>query len=355
MGLVALPGSPWGLIGASAGASVLAFNDSDDRIAAIYRAPKAGTIDRIFYAPNSKSGTVGVLRLGVQGVSGRVPDGAWLAGGNGYVDLTNPSATPAWQTLGSPVSVNKGDLLAAVALTQSGTWDGANLISMRSGLSTVPAVVFPPVALSYETSWTEVAVTACIALRYDDGEIVVPSVPASAFTNPVSGWVSGANPLFRGNRFSLAIGARFWGFQLSLWSDTGNLSDFDLHLFSGTSFTPLASVAVDVSEWFRQSTGLAIVESDKVGLSAGTVYRVAVEPKSATAFQRFMRIDYLDSDTREQVSRGLIATTAPSGGPWTDDDTQQYSIAPLLDQVDDGAGSGGGLIVHPGMAGGMRG
>lgn len=355
MAIVALPASPWGLIGVSAGASTFVLNDSDDRVAAIYRAPKAGTIDRILYSPQSKTGTVGVLRLGVQGVSGRAPDGAWLGGGSAYVDLTNPAATAAWQSLGASVSVAKGDLVAAVALTQSGIWDGSNNLSYRTGVSMMPGTCNPPIALSYESSWAEVTVLPCMALRYADGEIITPACPVSALTNIVSGWIAGANPLYRGNRFVPPVACEFRGFSVCVWPDSGGLADFDLHLFGGASFTPLASVAVDVSEWWRVATlTWAVVPADAVTLTAGESYRVAIEPKTATAMQRFMRLNFLDSGTREQMSAGLVASTAPSGGPWSNDDTQMYSIAPLIAAVDDGAG-GGGLLVHPGMGGGMRG
>jgi hypothetical protein len=93
-------------------------------------------------------------------------------------------------------------------------------------------------------------------------------------------------------------------------------------------------------------------------LTAGTAYRAVIEPTSATNCN-ITTATLPSADYRGAWPHGLnsvYCTYTTGGGAWDDTATTLLPFMDIIiDQLDDGAGSGGGLIRHPGMSGGLNG
>jgi len=90
-------------------------------------------------------------------------------------------------------------------------------------------------------------------------------------------------------------------------------------------------------------------------LTKDVFYRLVLEPTSATDITSYhFSVNAAAVMDVEEGGQNFHYTEKKDGG-WTDTVTDRPMIGLLIDQFDDGAGGAGGMIVHPGMSGGMRG
>jgi hypothetical protein len=79
-------------------------------------------------------------------------------------------------------------------------------------------------------------------------------------------------------------------------------------------------------------------------LTANTVYRISWKPPASPAAKIFWYYSFPDAAMRETMSNGLNMemSSRVDSGAWTDSDTDMPVGGFIIDQVDDGAGGGGG-------------
>ena len=92
-------------------------------------------------------------------------------------------------------------------------------------------------------------------------------------------------------------------------------------------------------------------------LSKDTKYAVAVRPTTANNVN--IQVITFDVEAFKKCWPGGIktqkGTRADQTGAFTASTTEIALAGVRIRSIDDGAGGAGGLLVHPGMAGGMRG
>jgi len=136
-------------------------------------------------------------------------------------------------------------------------------------------------------------------------------------------------------------------------------SDFTIGLYSSAEATrvTMASVAVDAAQ-------LASIGSERfasfrlaaeVSLVANTDYCIAVKATGASNL-RIGRTTLGNATHRALLPGGttLRSVTANNGSDFSGSSTTvMYPFGVRISQVQDGVASGGGLLAHPGMRGGM--
>src|SRR3990172_8398967 len=137
-------------------------------------------------------------------------------------------------------------------------------------------------------------------------------------------------------------------------------SDFEIILYSTPLGTPSVIEAVTVDSNTMTSSNGAPVEvllTTVRQLSANTDYAVAIRP-TTTNNVRLNHGTFSNANYRKFYPGGTntrLGTRADQTGAFTETTTQVPFCGVGISAIDDGAGGAGGLLVHPGMAGGMRG
>lgn len=332
---------------------------SNDGAATLFLAPKTGTITKIGVLITAKSGTAPTYRFGVEGVGAtRQPDGTYKASGSAYVDAADPSTGWAWRTLGASVSVTVGDPISATVRYQTGTIDGSNNITVAIAVTAITSTSASgtpfPNALTAGT-WAGNRRLPVIALQYDDGTVTLSCYPASALGN--NSWSTGSSPIYRGSKWTPAVTCQCVGVMVAMRT----AQPFYAHMYSGSGSSPTVSCLASADD-LVDSSGVypCFLPFAPTTLSAGTVYRFVVAPGSASPNITFVDATFPDADSLFSANGELSGTTGVAGSPptWTDYDNgtngyKSYPVIPVIDDVT--ASGGGGLLVHPGMSGGMRG
>ena len=165
-------------------------------------------------------------------------------------------------------------------------------------------------------------------------------MPVTAFTN---GTFNNTNSARRGLRFVPVIDCRAVGIR---WYKSTGAGDYNAVLTddSGTELSS-SSTAYDGDIGFQNaSSGSAHVYFDNaVTLAAGTAYRISIEPTSATnanvSVVTLPSSDYFSATPCVAPSSAQYFTFV-SGPRFTDSTTHIPLMDVIIDQVDDGTGSG---------------
>jgi hypothetical protein len=337
----------------------MTLDASTEKAACIIQIPKTGTLNTVellFRAVSMNAASV--LRVSFQDLDASGdPDGTQ----DQFRDLTtDPTANTWYSTVGLITSdgtdtgvkraVTAGDLLAVVIEYSTFTAADSVIVGGITGVgNTAPAGVLPHTDL-FTGTWAKSDVAPCLALVYSDSSYAVPDgcVPANA-TN-VTLINTGSTPDERGLLFQLPFPARCYGFVVRLDLDAAT----DVVLYSAADAV-LASYSL--SSGVRVGTAGQITRrrfATPVSLSANTSYRLVVKPTTGSnvgvydweAASATLCQQYCGGSTWKHTER-------TDAGAWTDTDTKRPFLSLRLDQLDDGAGAGG-MLVHPGMSGGMR-
>src|SRR3990172_7317285 len=150
----------------------------------------------------------------------------------------------------------------------------------------------------------------------------------------------------------------------ALWARAGEDvagGDFELILYSDPLGTPTVIETITIDADTTQATGasdfifcpLTVLRT----LSKDTKYAVAVRPTTANNVN--IQVITFDVEAFKKCWPGGIktqkGTRADQTGAFTASTTEIALAGVRIRSIDDGAGGAGGLLVHPGMAGGMRG
>lgn len=323
------------------------LDGSTDGAAVSFIAPRTGNIHKIGVNVASVTGTSPTYRLGIEGLSSGLPDGTYKASGTSHADTSGLSAGWQWVTLDADAAVTAGDALAATMRYQTGTVDASNFVRLNYCLTSNLASVGLPIPLTLTAgTWAAASVTraAVFGVQYDDGSVVGGMFPISALTNQA--WNSGSSPLFRGNLWTPQIGCRCIGFWTQMRS-SGLNSAWNFSIYAGTDSSATTTTAVDASVAFPSGSPTydIYIPLAPTTLTAGTAYRFVVEPTNANSNTTFVRHDFESATSLQEKFGAFTGTTASTAGSWTDTAGQFYPIVPIIDQIDDGAGSGTTIVL----------
>ncbi len=348
---------PANIANALLGSSTVTIDAADDDYAgfAVF-APKTAVISKIHFYVSASTfvGTIAVKPVTVAS-NGFLSTTAYGGGVQGT--LTNPAV--GWNTItfATPFTMTRGDLFGLNFLCTAYT-SGSMTLLIRNGYpldgaAVTNGIVWP---MGYTAVGNTAPATIFVAYIEDDGGNIITfdHTKGLLFTSADAtiSFSNSSTPDEYGVRITMPFAARVIGFVMR-WNTNLPSSASTLRLYSSGG-TVLASVSPDLADY---SVNPAYAPSvihipTPVELAKDAVVYLAHAP-GATA-KNHVNVTYRDAALCIADQGPRCEAYRTDGGAWTvnEDKTALFSL--IIDQIDLGGG-GGGLLVHPGMSGGMRG
>lgn len=317
-----------------------AAEPSGDGIGLVFQA-LGGNITAISFN-HTKTGNPGTLRVALEGVGTRAPDGTVKGSGACKWEGSPPGSGRSSYALSTPYNSTVGEVLAATIRAVSGTWDASNNIAASVSLSVSPGeTTGPPYALLLTAgSWTVSAYRhPAICVHYADGRTQPLTCPATGVV--ANTWNSGSSPIYRGIRWDPPLAARLIGAYVGIRCAAADNSHFNLKVFRNAESSPILSAYVDVAKLLYVNSAViqAAIMLDPTIVYPGNTYRFVVEPTTANNNQQFNAVSFADAASRAiWAGPNLQGTTGTAGSPptWTDYADRFYPVIPIIDQLEAG-------------------
>jgi hypothetical protein len=338
-----------------------------DSLAIVFRAQDNMTVTSVSFRQGTVTGGPDALRVGVQGVNATngLANGVWNGGVSNFASLTVVGAnnnTFVTATLPSSINLVQGEIAALVLQPVSGGgggngWDGGDNMTVSRTIANVAYGLRGPYAVDNGVKSTN---QNCVYKLNTSTRSY--GLPIETITSRSVG--TGTSPAINewGMRFRIPTTVcstyKISGVRISGVASAG---DWQMRLYDTDGTTVLQTVFVDkdeVSMGTAYSTNLYWEDGALATLNAGSYYRIAFAPTTATATGAIYAWD-LDTANDRLCFVGnaddISATERRNPGAWTETDTRIWAMQALIVDVTAPTGSAGGMLVHPGMSGGMRG
>lgn len=340
------------------GQSLGRFNVTGLGVGGIGVADRTGTVDRVAFWWQNKTGTPGTLRVGIEGVtSTRQPDGTYKSGGNAFVDFAGTTANGAQTvTLGSSWSATAGDIFAVTIREQSGTFDASNFGDVLMNIGN------PGNFVTHSPFATGLSGGSWANSNLNSGNVGAPGVcPLYSDDAPVRGFHGGlsssdttwnsstTSALYRGIKIIPAITLRLRGVWAWYRPVSGAPATIhELHVFDGSN-GELLSVSPTLDGNLNSGTnnnGLIYLPCSPLTLTSGSTYRIALKPTTATNPTQMQKLTFATSAIRQAAVGDVSSTVGSSTFTWTDSTTDNFwPILPEFDQVTAASSGGGGCVL----------
>lgn len=339
------------------------FDAATDMLAFVGPVPRDGTISNVHYRIDSVSSPIMTLRMELRTVDAAtgLPNAAGTLYGSS-TSITESSITTGNKTAAvNATAAAAGDLVAIVmdlSAFTSGSFAASNRqIALGEPISTSVVSVYPYGVqnLSGSPTLTD-RVPMGFALEYD-GVGLVPMVGYYQWIGTGgTATVTNSGTTRRGNTFTPTTPRRAIGMYAHLQYSGAGAAVMRLRLASDDSVLATCTLDKDVRGVASHAYGRYLFDNgDTVNLAAGTEYYMTLEGTDATGFTIYYLLNG-PTGCAALMPGGANCYGITYNGSYTEAATTRYEIGLLTDQEDDGSGgSGGGLLTHPGMAGGMRG
>lgn len=340
------------------------IDQAADKLDFLFQQPEAATITHLGFRYGVRTGTPVQHKISLQGVDANGnPDGTILGGGTPASGTFTPPADATWDgtwrwiALDNSIATTRGQFLSIV-IEPVGTPDAGNnsaftaftatgfrggnpyVIQDNNGTRTRQQSATPVYGLKSSTKAYGLPASAATVTLYSNNS--TPDERGVRFLFP-STW--GSTYKIVGVRFFCTPGASGKSILVSLYDGTTTLQDVTLD----TDFDVQAGGSGRIKEAYFDETTLST-------LNFGTAYRVAFAPTAGSVSFGLQTIT-VDANADLSAYPGGIEcyeSTRTDAGAWTDNNT----VRPFVELIiDDWTVSGGtsGIIIHPGMTGGMRG
>lgn len=328
-----------------------------DYVAVVRQAEEAATITTVSVLVDFfVTGATDIVRVGIQSVnSSGEPSGTWL----GFVDKTRDTANFTWfsystHTLGSGVSVTRGQLYAIVVQALSGTWSGSQYFRTNDnyyvdieGRQAFPYMV-QKIAGSVAKSNAAGCFTHCCASSTRTyGQ---PHKPAS-----ITSISSSSSPNEIGNYFRIPTGAgssySVLGIRLFI-ALTNSAGTFDVNLYT-SSGTLLQQVSFTCSQIVGGTSSLLqrdfyFDEATLSSLTPGSYYRCAISATNAIGIGDMAQITFpsaLGMTAYTGADGTYVYTSRTGSGAWTETAGQMHVMKLIISDIT--GGSGGIIATSP--------
>lgn len=360
MALASLPGVflypplPYGITGGTSVSGTIFVLDASDEIAAIVcQAKEDITIQNICFRTGTvTTGATLDLRIETVGSTG-LNSGTLFGTNTNIAHVLADGDDNTWVTsanLTANASITKGQWFAIVVKNPNASPGNFQIVNYNE------PVAFHPYGINVLT--TKQTVLPTIACKTSGGAFVnlgpnyYPAVSAAD-----TAFNSSSTPDERGNVLTLpfkcrAVGIAFYGFGAA-----GTTYDLTLYSSNGTSVLAAITVDSDVTQVASQGIQMFYFDDSPVELSAGTKYFITLKPSGATNVT-LASFTVGEAGVLAALAGGtsvFLATKTDGGSPDETGTTTRSLISLIIDQLDDGAGSGGGMLVHPGMGARLNG
>lgn len=339
------------------GNSSARFNTSGIGVAGIGIADRTGSVNRVTFRWQSKTGTPGVIRWGIEGLTAtRSPDGTYKGGGSPVQVDWDAGAIAAsgvaTLTFDNAWSATTGDLFAVTGRILSGTFDGSNLVdivALAAGVFGSSNVHTPSGWGLSGGTWSDTLLSGnhgapSICPLYTDDAPVRGFAGMFGVTNDAT-WNSGStSALYRGIKIIPAVTMQLRGAWGWFRPQTGTPNSItELHVFDGSNNELVATVPkIDASlNTVANNNALIYLPCTPTTLSSGSTYRIVLKPTTTTNLSQINRFDFLTSAIRQSVVGDVSSTVGSSTFTWTDSTTANFwPILPEFDVI-----TAGGVIV----------
>jgi hypothetical protein len=345
---------------------VLALNSigggTETKVGTVFMAPIVGTTSKITKAGFYISADTGdpsaiTYRLSLQGVTAAtgLPDGTIKHGAtNNDVSVDFEMADNAigfsgWKTLGdSGYSPTQGEALAVV-LEPVDDPSSASITAAYGYVSQAQAQLSSFGVVMASGTWAIGTKRPTVCVQYADNSIPRSMTAISGIT--AAAWGSDDNPLYCGTKWTPQYNCRLVGAYFALRGAAG--SDFAIELF--TNKTETLTQSIDISQVISTVNGVLVgyVPFAPTNLTAGTVYRIMVEPTTTTHFISFLYASFPDVYSQQSFVGELKGTTLTADKATAvdydnvSDGYRFYPVIPVIDQITVGGS------VSPGFNGGF--
>jgi len=346
------------------------FDSATDRMAWVGPSPVTDTVSKVYF----RTGTVTtgcVIKIEVQSVTNGRPSGTILAAGaNGTVTVADTDDN-IWKsvTIGTPPSVTEGQDIAIVLTYDSGTTPNMQLAAMASPLA-AGATMSPAFFIDTGASTWASAVGVSSSIGYGPMEWVVafgtagPQYMACLMplnSAPTLNAITSASApdeyalrfqlpyacRIRGIRWLMANAAAGSNYTATLWPASSTTDGDALAQFAGDGDSATSTTndgyadAIFATPYSiaKDTTYYAGIRSDNA--NAITVVTMSAAGTGAAA----SGVIAFDSTMTAQIYLSSRTWTAGSAGAWTDTTTAIPLIHLIIDQIDDGDGSGTGTTI----------
>lgn len=262
-------------------------------------------------------------------------------------------------TLTTPVAITRGTAFGIALDAVTGTWaTGADSLTVRTGWNNTYPFIRRPYSVGRPSG------------SYVDNNVNIPSFLYRSSTKtygyPYETVTSlnvnnGSTPDEFGMYFELPAGScqtyQVGGLRLGCLP----AADFDVRLYDTDGTTVLASMSYDSS--LQNQTAQGAFDCMFTGttlptLNAGSFYRLVVRPTTVSNMGPVQYFTFRQDSDKLAVlgaTDDVQYTTRSNDGAWTENTNRMLTMQAIIVGLDQGTGSGGGMLVHPGMSGGIRG
>lgn len=341
---------PINLWAAGTTAQTQVLNGTDDHSGLAFTAPKTGSITKIHAYFSAVTGTPSITGSieGITGGATPIPDGTPVTGG--ATASIVPTAA-AWNTftLGTPASVTVGQQCCAKIKYSA----DATSATVDRGYSVSGGFYANPYAINLADAVASASNTflPTICVEYDDGTVVGIAARASSIA---SGWATGGTPL-KGNKWTPAAGVIVDGIYAAIRPAAA--FDFMAEIYTAGSGTPVVSAGTyegDKAFASQSVAQLALFRFAEVTLAANVAHRFVLRATTANAPTEAILLTFKDATTFAGPvgAEWAYTTNDAQDDSWTDTASAICAVFPRVVGV---TTTSGGLLRHPGMAGGMNG
>lgn len=343
---------PFDSLTGSPAATNVTFDSTSDHIAWVFQVAEPVTVTQVGIRQGTVTGTPGVIRVRFEGVNATgTQDGTMIGTGTPYADYTPVAGnnnTVQWLTLGTAVTLTRGQFVALVAQPNSGTWDASNLCTITSKFSQFPG----PPGLPYVVELGTKSNSTLPCFGYASSSV---SYGLPIQTSTASNYSSSTTPDEYGVRFTLTAGLgstyTVAGMVFAVnppASQTGTMTLYD------ASSTVLQTKSFDTDQvsvaGIRAHTFL-FTDTTLSTLSFGTEYVLTWAPGSTTNHST-PYIEVARAQDWGAFGGGSVLaqwTERTNGtGAWTDRATRLPFMAPIIGDWSEPTGAGGGPLVGSG-------
>lgn len=353
MTLVSLPSPLYfpGVVGGYGGGLALAtaatLDASGEYITYVVNASKDMTLSHVGFRAGTVTNAPTVdVRIETLDASG-IPSGTlWNLNGTGAAPSGNSGVVTSGSNplvaLTDAAVILKGDSFA-VKILWGGVATSTIIVQSVSGLNQPSGSNLPYIVINTTGSPVKSATFSAGTIAFGSSATtfynVVNFLPVSVVTQ-ISAF-NNTNSAKRGMKFVLPMNARLIGIR---WVQFTAIGNYNAVLYDASD-NVLATVAMDGDTTAASGNAAKTAHwTSAYEGTAGTTYRAAIEPTSATnvnvGFITFPSADYFSGSPA--VSSAIATYTTQVSSVWTDSTTQLPIMDVLIDQVDDGTGTGGG-------------